>query len=388
MVQGRRICVVTGSRAEYGLLYWVLRDIRDDPDLELQLVVTGMHLEPGFGMTVDQIERDGFVVDGRVPIGLDDDSEGGTVRAMSRGLVGMSDAILALNPDVMLVLGDRFEIMVAVQAAMVHNLPVAHIAGGDTTEGAFDEAIRHSITKMAHVHFTTNPQSASRVIQMGENPARVHVVGSPGLDHLKRATLMSRSELEDSLGASLGARNLLITFHPVTLNAGHGAAEFQALLDALDRQPAGTVKWITRPNADPGNQTLGAMLDRWAEGRPDVHLYDSLGQARYLALMSQVDAVVGNSSSGLYEAPSFKVPTVNIGERQGGRLAAASVIQSEATVEAIDAAIGRAMTLDCSSVVNPYGDGSASGRIVAALKALPAREALLRKTFYAGAVHV
>jgi UDP-hydrolysing UDP-N-acetyl-D-glucosamine 2-epimerase len=388
MARARRVCVVTGSRAEYGLLYWVLRDIRDDPDLELQLVVTGMHLESGFGMTVDQIEHDGFVVDRRVPMGLDDDSEAGTVRAMSRGLVGISDAIAALDPDVMLVLGDRFEIMVAVQAAMVHTLPVAHIAGGDTTEGAFDEAIRHSITKMAHVHFTTNPQSAGRVIRMGEDPARVHVVGSPGLDHLKRAKLMSRPKLEDSLGACLGLRNLLITFHPVTLDAGHGVPEFQALLEALDQQPAGTVKWITRPNADPGNQRLGAMLDQWAEGRPDVHLYDSLGQARYLALMSQVDAVVGNSSSGLYEAPSFKIPTVNIGSRQGGRLAAASVIQSDATVEAIVAAIERAMTMDCSTVVNPYGDGAASGRIVTTLKALPSREALLGKTFYEGPVDV
>lgn len=384
----RRICVVTGSRAEYGLLYWVLRDIRDDPELELQLVVTGMHLEPAFGMTVDQIERDGFTVDRRVAIDLTDDSAGGTVRSMSRGLVGMSDAISALNPDVMLVLGDRFEIMVAVQAAMIHNLPVAHIAGGDTTEGALDEAIRHAITKMAHVHFATNPSSAERVIRMGESPARVHVVGSPGLDHLKRAPLMTRDALEDSLGAELGARNLLITFHPVTLDASRGVEQFQALLDALDRQPVETVKWITRPNADPGNQALGTMLDCWAEGRSDVHVYESLGQARYLALMSRADAVVGNSSSGLYEAPSFRIPTVNIGDRQGGRLSAESVIQTEATAEAIDAAIRLAMTMDCTNVVNPYGDGCSSGRIVKTLKTLPDRDTLLHKTFHDGAGHV
>lgn len=387
MASPLRICVVTGSRAEYGLLYWVLRDIGEDPDLDLQLVVTGMHLEPRFGMTIDQIEADGFTPDRRVPIDLGEDSPADIVRSMSRGLVGMSEAISDLKPAIMLVLGDRFEIMVAVQAAMVHNLPVAHIAGGDTTEGAFDEAIRHSITKMSHIHFTTNTESAERVICMGEDPARVHVVGNPGLDHFTRGVLMDRAQLEASLGAPLGSRNLLVTFHPVTLVSGYGLGEFEALLEALDRQPRDTVKWVTRPNADPGNQALGRVLERWADGRSDVRLYDSLGQARYLALMAQADAVVGNSSSGLYEAPSLKVPTVNIGDRQRGRLAAASVIQCEPTVDAIDAAIARAMTMDCSAVVNPYGDGCASPRIVATLKALPDRNILLHKKFYKGAHH-
>lgn len=382
MTAPRRICVVTGSRAEYGLLYWVMRDIASDPDLTLQIIATGMHLEPRFGMTVEQIEADGFVVDRKVPMGLADDRPGAILHAMGRGLAGMSDAIEALQPDILLVLGDRFEIMVAVQAAMVLGVPIAHIAGGDTTEGAFDEAIRHAITKMAHVHLATNVQSAGRIARMGEDPARIHVVGSPGLDHLVRAPLMSRDALEASLEAPLGPRNALITFHPVTLDGRGGMDQFEALLTALDRLPADMVKWITRPNADPGNRAINEALDAWAAGRADVHVYTSLGQARYLALMAQADVVIGNSSSGLYEAPSFKVPTVNIGDRQGGRLAAASVLQTEATPSAIEAAVERALALDCADVVNPYGDGQASGRIVAILKALPSRADLLHKTFH------
>ena len=381
MAQPRRICVVTGSRAEYGLLYWVLRDIRDSVSLELQLVATGTHLEPGFGMTVEQIEADGFTVDRRVFIDLAEDTAGAIARAMGRAVVGVSEALEALAPDVMLVLGDRFEIMAAVQAAMIHGVPVAHIAGGDTTEGAFDEAIRHAITKMSHVHLTTNAGSAGRVAQMGEAASRIHVVGSPGLDHLRRRPLMSQTELEGALGVPLGARNALITFHPVTLAAGQGVGQFRALLDALDSLPGNFVKWMTRPNADPGNHAIAEMLDQWAKGRPDVHVYTSLGQARYLALMSLSDIVIGNSSSGLYEAPSFKIPTVDVGDRQGGRLAAASVVRAKATATAIRNAIDQALAMDCSHVVNPYGDGRSAGRIVSVLEHLPPRGTLLHKVF-------
>lgn len=381
MAEPRRICVVTGSRAEYGLLYWVLRDIRDSGSLDLQLVATGTHLEPDFGMTVEQIEADGFAVDRRVFIDLADDTAGGTARAMARAIAGISGALEALAPDVLLVLGDRFEIMAAVQAAMIHGVPVAHIAGGDTTEGAFDEAIRHAITKMSHVHLTTNAGSAARVAQMGEDPSRIHVVGSPGLDHLRRHPLMSRAELEDALQAPLGARNALITFHPVTLDTDRGLGQFQALLEALESLPADFVKWVTRPNADPGNHAISETLDQWAEGRPDVRVYTSLGQARYLALMALSDLVIGNSSSGLYEAPSFKVPTVDVGDRQGGRLAASSVVRADATARAIRLAMQQALAIDCSDVVNPYGDGRSAGRIVSVLKQLPPRDTLLHKVF-------
>lgn len=379
----RRVCVVTGSRAEYGLLYWVLHDLRADPGVELQVVATGMHLSPEFGLTVRQIEDDGFAVTRRVEMLLSSDTPAGIAKSMGLGVIGMSDALEQLRPDVVLVLGDRFEILAAVQACLVHNIAVAHIAGGDTTEGAFDESIRHAITKMSHVHFVTHAESAQRVRQLGEDPARIHVVGSPGLDHLRRRALLDRPALEASLGAPLGRRNLLVTFHPVTLEAGEGSVQLAELLAALDTLSADTTLWVTKPNADTGGRAIAAALDAWATqhaGR--VHLYTSLGQLRYLSLMAQVDAVVGNSSSGLYEAPSFRRPTVDIGERQRGRLAAGSVIRCPAERAAIRDAIDRALALDCSAVVNPYGDGRAAERIVALLRDLPPAAQLLKKHFH------
>lgn len=378
----RRICVVTGGRADYGLLQWVMHDIRAAGDLALQLVVTGSHLEAAFGMTVDQIEADGFHIDARVPLGLEGDGPGDTVRAMARCLTGVSEALEALHPDIVLVLGDRYEILSAAQAALIHGVPVAHIAGGDTTEGAFDEGIRHALTKLAHIHLATNETSAARIRQMGEAPDRIHVVGSPGLDQLRRMPLLDRDALEAALGASLGGRNILVTFHPVTLTPDRGLGEFEALLTALDALPGDVVKWITRPNADPGHGAIGAALDDWAKDRPDVRVFASLGQLRYLSLMAQVDAVVGNSSSGLYEAPSLGLPTVDIGDRQKGRLAAASVIHSAAEAPAIRDAIQTAFALDCAGVVNPYGDGFSAGRIVRVLQDAPPRAVLLAKSFH------
>jgi UDP-hydrolysing UDP-N-acetyl-D-glucosamine 2-epimerase len=382
MTPPRRICVVTGSRAEYGLLQWVMREIEAAPDLELQLVVTGAHLERRFGMTVEQIEADGFRIDARAPMDLEGDSATQVVRAMARGLTGVSDALERLKPDIVLVLGDRYEILAAAQAAMIHGAPLAHIAGGDVTEGAFDESIRHALTKLAHIHLTTHAAAAARVIQMGEDPARVHVVGSPGLDHLRRTPLLEGEALEAALGAPLGERNLLVTWHPVTLAADGGQAGFEALLAALDAFDPGTVKWISRPNADPGGAAVAARLDHWATGRADAHVFASLGQLRYLSLMAQADAVVGNSSSGLYEAPSLGVPTVDVGDRQKGRLAAASVLRCPAEAPAIEAAIRRAFAMDCSGVDNPYGDGDSARRIVEVLRAAPPREALLAKRFH------
>ncbi|MFN4091468.1 MAG: UDP-N-acetylglucosamine 2-epimerase [Brevundimonas sp.] len=383
MSRPRRICVVTGGRAEYGLLRWVMQDIAGDPDLTLQLVVTGSHLEPRFGETVTVIEADGFAIDARIPIDLTDDSAPGVARSMGLAMAGVADAIASLAPDLMLVLGDRFEILAAVQAATLAGLPVAHIAGGDVTEGAIDDAMRHAITKLAHVHLTTNEASAARVRAMGENPDHVHVVGSPGLDWLKREPVMDREALEAALGARLGPRNLLVTFHPVTLAPDRGLSQFEALLQALDALPPTTIKWLTCPNADPGHVDLQEAMGRWVDGRTDVRVHASLGSARYLGLMAQVDAVVGNSSSGLYEAPSFHVPTIDVGDRQGGRLSAASVIRCAPTKDAILEALARAETMDCSTVVNPYGDGHASARIVSVLKALPDRAALLAKRFHA-----
>jgi UDP-N-acetylglucosamine 2-epimerase (non-hydrolysing)/GDP/UDP-N,N'-diacetylbacillosamine 2-epimerase (hydrolysing) len=371
-------------------MYWLLHDLREADDLELQLVVTGMHLSPEFGLTVRQIEADGFVVARRVEMLLSSDTPGGVARSIGLGVIGMSDAFEALRPDVVVVLGDRFEILAAAQACLVHNIPLAHIAGGDTTEGAFDESIRHAITKMAHLHLVTTEDAARRVRQLGENPAHVHVVGSPGLDHLKRQPLLDREALAASLGSRLGAHNLLVTFHPVTLEPGEGTRQFgelSAVLDDVLTDPGlvgdDTVVWCTRPNADTGGRALIAALDAWAARHPErVRVHTSLGQLRYLSLMAQSALVIGNSSSGLYEAPSFRVPTIDIGDRQRGRLAAPSVIRCGPERDAIHAALHQAVGLDCSAVVNPYGDGATSPRILALLRAMPSAATLLKKHFH------
>jgi UDP-hydrolysing UDP-N-acetyl-D-glucosamine 2-epimerase len=379
----RRICVVTGSRAEYGLLYWILHDLKNDPAVTLQLVVTGMHLAPEFGLTVREIESDGFAISRRVEMLLSSDTSGGIAKSMGVGVMGMSDAFEQLAPDIVVLLGDRFEILAAALACLTHNIPIAHIAGGDTTEGAFDESIRHAITKMSHLHFVTNELSARRVRQLGEDPRQVRVVGSPGLDHLRRRPLLERAALEESLQAPLGPRNLLITFHPATLELGAAGKQFAELLAALDELDDDIHLWFTRPNADTGGRAISAALDTWAASRSArVRVYTSLGNLRYLSLLSQVDAIVGNSSSALYEAPSLQTPAVDIGDRQRGRLAAASVVHCPPQREAIVSAIQRALTLDCSDVVNPYGDGDSAQRIVKALIELPAPAGLLKKSFH------
>ena len=378
----RRIAIVTGSRAEYGLLYWPIRDMLDAQDIEPLVIVTGMHLAPEFGLTVREIERDGIPISARVDMLVSSDAPGGIAKSMALGLIGFSDAIERLRPDAMLVLGDRFEILAAAQAAMVHNLPLVHIAGGDTTEGAFDEAIRHAITKMSHLHLVTNEIAHRRVVQMGENPRNVHIVGSPGLDHLCRRQLLDRVALEEALGSSLGARNALITFHPVTLEPEEGIRQQEEMLAALETLAEEWTLWFTMPNADTGGRGLGAALKAWVQKRPRAHVFASLGQLRYLSLMRQVDIVVGNSSSGLYEAPSFKVPTVDIGDRQRGRLAAASVVHSAPNRGDIRVAIDRALVLDCTGVENPYGDGHSAARIVNAVRAMPPADQLLKKSFH------
>jgi UDP-hydrolysing UDP-N-acetyl-D-glucosamine 2-epimerase len=382
MTARRRICVVTGSRAEYGLLYWVLRSLQAAPDVELQVAVTGAHLSAAHGHTVDAIEKDGFPIAARVDLELGDDSPAGIAKSMGLGVAGFGEAFARLAPDILVLIGDRYEILAAAQAAMVANIPMAHIAGGDTSEGAFDEAIRHGITKMAHVHFVTNADAARRVRQLGEDPASVHLVGSPGLDTLVRAELLDRAALEQSLGRKLRARNFLITFHPVTLEPEGSRAQMQALLDALESLGPDVGLFFTRPNADTGGRELAALLDGWVARHPNAAAFDSLGQLRYLSLMRAVDAVVGNSSSGLYEAPSLKKPTVDIGDRQSGRLAAKSVVRCEPTVAAIREAIDAALALDCRDVVNPYGDGHSAERISGVLRSLQNPRGLLKKRFH------
>lgn len=380
--QRRKICVVTGTRAEYGLLYWLMKEIQADEALILQVVVTGMHLSPEFGLTYKGIEADGFIIDAKVEMLLSSDTPVGVAKSIGLGVIGFAESLDRLKPGIMVVLGDRFEILAAVQAALIARIPVAHIAGGDVTEGAFDESIRHSITKMAHLHFVTNEQSAIRVCQMGEDPAHVYNVGNPGLDHLSRTKLLSRQELEENLGFAFREHNLLITFHPATLDNRSAVSQFEQLLLALDRLGEQVGLLFTYPNADPQGRALIAVLDSYVSKHDNAKAFSSLGQQRYLSLLAQVDAVVGNSSSGLYEAPSFKIPTVNIGDRQKGRLRSESVLDCEPDSDSILNAIQKAMKLDCSKVINPYGDGNSSMRILAELKKHKDYLSLLQKMFF------
>lgn len=378
----RRICVATSGRADYGLLTWPMRDIGAADGLSLQLLVTGTHLEPRFGETVRQIEADGFVIDARVPIDLVTDDPAGLARSSALALTGTVEALARLDPDVLMLLGDRFETLALAQAAMLTGVPVAHIGGGDVTEGAIDESLRHAITKLSHLHFVTHPDARRRVIQLGEAPERVHLVGNPGLDALRRTPAMPREALEAALGRGLGERNLLVTFQPVTALPDRGLGELKALLTAL-RPLADVALWITRANADAGGRAVNAALEMFARGRPNVSLHDALGPV-YLPLLAACDVVVGNSSSGLTEAPSVQTPTVDIGLRQAGRLAGPSVLHVEAAPGAIARALDRALARDVPSFENPYGDGQSSARIVEALVKAPPRDVLLRKRFQDG----
>ena len=378
----RKVCVVTGSRAEYGLLAPVMAALAVAPDFELQVVAAAMHLSPEFGMTVRAIEADGFPVHARVEMLLSSDTAVGASKSLGLGVMGFAEAFERLAPELVLVLGDRYEILAAAQAALLARIPLAHIAGGDVTEGAVDESIRHAVTKMAHLHFATNAQAARRIRRLGENPAHVWVAGSPGVDALLAMEPLPREELAARFGLVFYPRNLLLTFHPETLADRPAADQLAELFAALDALGAQTGLFFTLPNADVEGRGLAAMVEAFCRERGHAKAFASLGQRNYLSLMRQVDAVVGNSSSGLYEAPSLKKPTVDIGDRQKGRLAGASVIHCPAERTAIAAAIARALAMDCADAVNPYGEGDAAARIVAALRGVDDFRRLLRKPFF------
>lgn len=378
----RKICVVTGSRAEYGLLFWLMKEIDGDPELELQVIATGMHLSPEFGLTYRVIEEDGFFINEKVEMLLSSDTPVGTAKSIGLATIGFAGALDRLNPDLLVLLGDRFEILAAAQAALVANIPVAHIAGGDLTEGAFDDAIRHSITKMSHLHFVTNEESARRVRQLGEDPRNIYNVGSPGIDYIKSIKLLNRNELEQKLDFKLKSRNLLITFHPVTLDKQAASGQFNELLAALGGLGEEVGLIFTKPNADTGGRVIIKMIDDFVSARHNARSYMSLGQLVYLSTVNWVDAVVGNSSSGIYEVPSFKKPTVNIGNRQKGRTQADSVINCEPEFNSIDKAIRKAFLMDCSATVNPYGDGNSSKKIIGTIKQINNLEFLIKKRFF------
>lgn len=381
----RKICVVTGTRAEFGLMRLLIQAIHDDPALELQIIATGMHLSPEFGLTYREIEQAGFTIDARVEMLLSADSASAVSKSMGLGLIGFADAYARLRPDLVVVLGDRFEVFAAAAAALVAAIPIAHIHGGETTEGAFDEAIRHSVTKMSQLHFVAAEAYRHRVIQLGEQPERVFLVGGLGIDAITRLPLLGRAELEASLDFRFGTRNLLVTFHPVTLEgAASSRQQMTELLDALHDLPDCHLIF-TMPNADTGGRELIEMVNQFVASHPLSRAYTSLGQLRYLSCLRQVDAVVGNSSSGLAEAPSFKVATVNIGDRQKGRLQADSVIDCQPQRDSILAALAQVYQPDfrarLAAVTNPYGNGGASDKIAALIRDHPL-EGLLKKSFH------
>jgi GDP/UDP-N,N'-diacetylbacillosamine 2-epimerase (hydrolysing) len=380
----RRICIVTGTRAEYGLLRWLVHGVQRSPRLQLQLLATGAHLSPEFGLTYREIEADGLQIDARVEMLVSADTATGTAKSMGLGLIGFGDAFERLRPDVVVLLGDRFEVLAAAAAALVASIPVAHLHGGETTEGAFDEAIRHAVTKMSHLHFVAAEQYRRRVIQLGEQPDRVYLVGGLGVDAILRAQLLDRAALEEALRTSLAEHNLLVTFHPVTLEQQSSEQQMAELLAAL-HELRETRLIFTMPNADTGSRVLRQMIDEFVASHVNAVAFPSLGQRLYLSCLKLVDGVVGNSSSGLAEAPSLGVGTVNIGDRQRGRLRADSVIDCPPERGAILQAIHRLADPGFREVVrrtvNPYGQGGASEKIVQVLEDVDL-DGIAKKSFH------
>jgi len=367
----KKICVVTGSRAEYGLLFPLLKKLRQDSFFRLQLVATGMHLSPEFGLTFREIEKDGFRIDAKVEMLLSSDTEIGITKSIGIGISSFADTLNELRPDALLVLGDRFEIFAAVTAALIARIPVIHLYGGEITEGAFDDALRHSITKMSSLHFTSTELYRKRVIQLGENPKSVFCVGALGLDNIRSMKLLSRKELEKKLGIQFRKKNLLVTFHPVTLEKNTSQNQFQQLLDALDQLKDVQVVF-TKSNADTQGRVINEMIDAYTAERGNAAAFTSLGQLKYLSLMNETDVVVGNSSSGIVEAPGFRIATVNIGDRQKGRIRTESIIDCKPVKKDIQRAIQKALSLEfekvAANVKNPHGDGKAAEQIVGILK--------------------
>ena len=361
-----------------------MQAVQEDQEMNLQVIATGMHLSPEFGLTYREVEKDGFYIDRRIEMLLSSDTPVGIAKSMGVGLIGFADALSDLSPDLLVVLGDRFEIFAAATAALIARIPVAHVHGGETTEGAFDEAIRHSITKMSHLHFVAAEEYRRRVIQLGEHPDRVFLVGGLGIDNIKRQKLLSRRKLEDALSFNLGKRNLLITFHPVTLEKDTSSGQMRELLAALESLQD-THLIFTMPNADTDSRVLFEMIRQFAANRTSARVFTSLGQLLYLSCVMHVDGVVGNSSSGLTEVPSFRKGTVNIGDRQRGRLKADSVIDCAPNQQSILSAIQRLYSPEFQENLkktrNPYGEGGASERIVHVLKTAPLND-LIKKPFH------
>lgn len=376
----RTIGVVTSARSDYGLYLPVLREIQAAADLKLELYVTGMHLAPEFGRTVEVIERDGFQVTERVEMLVASDTAEGIAKSMGLGTIGFSQVFGRHRPDVLLILGDRFEMLAAASAALPFGMPLAHIHGGESTEGLIDEAIRHSLTKMSHLHFVTTEVYARRVVQMGEHPDRVVVSGAPGLDNVLSVQMPSLEELATQRGVHLRQPFLLVTYHPVTLETERAAEHLDELIAALES--TGMDILFTYPNADTDSRRIIERIEKFAQGNPRAQIAVNLGTRFYFGVMAHAAAMVGNSSSGIIEAASFKLPVVDIGSRQRGRVAGPNVVRCEPNRTAILQALERARSLDLSGLVNPYGDGHAAKRIVEKLRSVTLGPELLLKRFY------
>lgn len=380
----RNICVVTGSRAEYGLLYWLMKEIEADKDFELKIIVTGMHLSAEYGNTFLQIEKDGFEITRKVDMLLSSNSELGVSKSMGLGLMGFADAFSELHPDLVIVLGDRFEIFSAVSAAMIAKKPVLHIHGGEVSEGSIDDSIRHSITKMSHLHFTATEEYKNRVIQLGENPKRVFNVGGLGIDNINKLKLLTKNEFENAINFKLGVKNVLVTFHPATLETSSAEIQFSEILESLDELENTTIIF-TKSNSDADGKIINSMIDNYVSTRNNSIAFISMGQLNYLSALKFMDAVVGNSSSGLHEAPSFNIGTIDIGDRQKGRIKAESVISCLPKKEEIGKSFDKLYSKDFQNILNniknPYGSGGASKKIVRKIKEINFDE-IIKKSFY------
>jgi UDP-hydrolysing UDP-N-acetyl-D-glucosamine 2-epimerase len=379
----RTVDVVTTSRADYGILLPVLRRITADPTLRLRVIVSGSHLSPLFGMTVNTIESDGFEIVDRFDVLGSSDTPQATAEAMGRGLTAFAKHFAARRPDVLMVLGDRFEMHSAALAALPFRIPVAHLHGGELTAGAFDDALRHSMTKLSHLHFVSTERAKQRVLQLGEEPWRVTVSGAPSLDNLRQVRLRNRQEIERDTGLRVPAAFLLVTFHPATLEDLDPAGQATALFDAL--AGSGLPAIVTMPNADPGGRAVRAVVEQRAKSTPSLQVAENLGTEQYFSLMALASAMVGNSSSGIIEAASFALPVVNVGSRQDGRQRPHNVIDVPVTrdgvAEGLQRALAPAFKAALTGMNNPYGDGHAAERIVSVLAGMELTSALTRKQF-------
>lgn len=352
----RKICVVTGTRAEYGIMSLLMKLLQNDPKVELQIVATNMHLSPEFGLTYKEIEADGFRIDRKVEMLLSSDTHTGTVKSMGLASIGFADAYEELKPDLIVILGDRYEMLAAASAALIFGIPVAHLYGGEITEGAYDDAIRHAITKLSYLHLTSTEEYRCRVIQMGESPGRVHWVGSLGADNIAKETLLSLHELEESIGHELGEGFILATYHPVTKEPGQAQVQIKALLDALEGHLAERNVLFTLPNSDTDGRIIARMIEDWASvHRGQVAVVASLGRKRYYSALACCAAVVGNSSSGLAEVPTFRKPTLNIGNRQKGRAQGNTIVNCAANRDSISEGLAKALSPEFIKEVAMHG---------------------------------